>query len=100
MAYAHIAHDCIIGNNCIIVNSVALGGHVTIGDFAIIGGGSLVHQFTKIGCHSMIAGGSIIRKDIPPLITSTHVSQAMMMLFLSIEVQNIWQHYRTVLYYI
>jgi len=68
MAYAHIAHDCIIGNNCIIVNSVSLGGHVKIGDFAIIGGLSAVHQFASIGKHSMVSGGSLVRKDVPPYV--------------------------------
>ena len=66
MAYSHIAHDCIIKDNCIIVNGVQIAGHVNIDDFAIIGGGSLIHQFTKVGCHSMIAGVAIVRKDIPP----------------------------------
>jgi UDP-N-acetylglucosamine acyltransferase len=68
MAYAHIAHDCIIGNNCIIVNSVSLGGHVEIGDFAIIGGLSAIHQFASIGKHSMVSGGSLVRKDVPPYV--------------------------------
>jgi len=66
MAYSHIAHDCIIGNNCVIVNGVQIAGHVNVNDYAIIGGGTLVHQFVKIGEHSMIAGGSLIRKDVPP----------------------------------
>ena len=66
MAYSHIAHDCEIKDNCVIVNSVQIAGHVLVEDFAIIGGGTLIHQFTKIGCHSMIAGGSIVRKDVPP----------------------------------
>ncbi len=68
MAAAHIAHDCIIGNNCIIVNGCLFGGHVEIGDWAIIGGLSAIQQFSKIGIHSFIAGGSLIRKDIPPYI--------------------------------
>jgi UDP-N-acetylglucosamine acyltransferase len=66
MAYAHIAHDCLIGKNCILANSVNLAGHVIIDDFAIIGGLSAVHQFVKIGAHVMISGGSLIRKDVPP----------------------------------
>ena len=68
MAYAHIAHDCEIGNNCIIVNSVALGGHVKIADFAIIGGLSAIHQFVSIGEHAMVSGGSLVRKDVPPYV--------------------------------
>ena len=68
MAYAHIAHDCIVGANCIIVNSVALGGHVSIGDYAIIGGLSAIHQFASVGKHAMVSGGSLVRKDVPPYV--------------------------------
>ncbi|PSL06228.1 acyl-ACP--UDP-N-acetylglucosamine O-acyltransferase [Cecembia rubra] len=66
MAYVHIAHDCIVGNNVIIANAVQVAGHVTIDDWAIIGGSSAIHQFVKIGMHSMISGGSLVRKDVPP----------------------------------
>lgn len=66
MAYAHVAHDCIIGDHVILVNTVQLGGHVHIGDWAIIGGTSAVHQFVTIGTHAMISGGSLVRKDVPP----------------------------------
>ena len=66
MAYVHVAHDCQIGNNVILVNSVQLGGHVQVDDFAIIAGSSAVHQFCKVGAHVMIAGGSLVRKDVPP----------------------------------
>tara|TARA_B100001758_G_scaffold235139_1_gene234947 strand:- start:300 stop:1079 length:780 start_codon:yes stop_codon:yes gene_type:complete len=66
MAYSHIAHDCIINDNCVIVNNVQIGGHVKIDNFAIIGGGTLIHQFSNIGAHAMVAGGSLVRKDIPP----------------------------------
>ncbi len=68
MAYVHIAHDCIIGNHCILVNSVQMAGHVLMDDFAIIGGTSALHQFTRIGTHAMVAGGSLVRKDVPPFI--------------------------------
>jgi UDP-N-acetylglucosamine acyltransferase len=68
MAYAHIAHDCYVGHNSIIVNNVALGGHVIIGEYAIIGGLTAVHQFVKIGDHTMISGGSLVRKDVPPFV--------------------------------
>ena len=68
MAYSHVAHDCIIGNHCIIANSVAIAGHVEVGDYVILGGLSAVHQFVKIGAHSMISGGTLIRKDIPPFV--------------------------------
>lgn len=66
MAYAHIGHDCIIGNNCILGNTVQLAGHVLIDDFAIFGGACAVQQFSKIGAHSYIGGGSLVRKDVPP----------------------------------
>ena len=66
MAAAHIAHDCIVGNNAIIVNGVLLGGHVTVGEYAILGGLSAIHQFIHIGDHAMISGGSLVRKDVPP----------------------------------
>ena len=68
MAYAHIAHDCVIADNSIIVNNVALGGHVDIGEYAIVGGLTAVHQFVKIGKHSIVSGGSLVRKDVPPYV--------------------------------
>ena len=68
MTGVHVAHDCIIGNNVILVNLVALGGHVEIDDWAILGGASNVHQFCKIGKHTMIAANSKIVQDIPPFI--------------------------------
>ncbi|MBW7839042.1 MAG: acyl-ACP--UDP-N-acetylglucosamine O-acyltransferase [Chitinophagaceae bacterium] len=68
MAYSHIAHDCVIGNHVIIANAVQLAGHVEIGDHASIGGLAAAIQFSKIGAHSYIAGGSEIIKDIPPFV--------------------------------
>ncbi len=64
MAYAHVAHDCQIGDHVILVNNVALAGHVEIGDWTIVGGLSAVHQFVKIGSHVMVGGGSLVEKDI------------------------------------
>jgi UDP-N-acetylglucosamine acyltransferase len=66
MAYAHVAHDCVIGNNVILVNSVNLAGHVEIDDFAILGGVLPVHQFVKIGAHCMIGGGFRVQQDVCP----------------------------------
>lgn len=66
MAYCHVAHDCILHDNIIMSNATQLAGEVEVDDFAIIGGGTLVHQFTHIGGHVMIQGGSKINKDIPP----------------------------------
>ena len=66
MAYTHVAHDCVIADNCILVNAVQLAGHVTIDEYAIVGGAAAVHQFVKIGAHTMVSGGSLVRKDVPP----------------------------------
>ncbi|MBI2793186.1 MAG: acyl-ACP--UDP-N-acetylglucosamine O-acyltransferase [Ignavibacteria bacterium] len=66
MAYSHVAHDCVVGNNVILANSVNLGGHVEVHDWGIVGGVSGIHQFTRIGAHSMIAGCSRIVQDVPP----------------------------------
>ncbi|HRF86333.1 MAG: acyl-ACP--UDP-N-acetylglucosamine O-acyltransferase [Muribaculaceae bacterium] len=68
MAYSHIAHDCIVGDNVIVANSSQLAGEVIVDNFAIIGGGTLVHQFCHIGAHVMIQGGALINKDIPPYV--------------------------------
>lgn len=66
MAYAHVAHDCIIGNNVIMANSVNLAGHVEVDDYAILGGVLPVHQFVKIGAHCMVGGGFRVQQDICP----------------------------------
>jgi len=68
MAYVHIAHDCVIGNQCILANGATLAGHITIDDYAIIGGLSAIHQFVHVGSHVMISGGSLIKKDVPPFV--------------------------------
>lgn len=68
MAYAHVAHDCVIGNNVILANSVQLAGHVEVGNYAIISGLSGAVQFTRIGAHTYIAGNTVIRKDVPPFV--------------------------------
>lgn len=70
MAYCHVAHDCLIGNNVIMSNATQLAGEVEIEDFAILSGGVLVHQFTRIGAHVMIQGGSKVAKDVPPYVTA------------------------------
>lgn len=66
MAYAHVAHDCRVGDSVIMANSVQLGGHVEIGDWAIIGGATVVHQFSKIGAHAMVGGGFRVTQDVVP----------------------------------
>ena len=66
MMATHVAHDCVIGNNVIMANNATLGGHVTVGDFAIIGGLAAVHQFVRIGPHSIIGGMSGVENDVIP----------------------------------
>ena len=68
MAYAHVAHDCILGSNIILANSVGMGGHCIFGDNVIIGGLTGIHQFTQIGAHAMVAFGVRVVKDIPPYV--------------------------------
>lgn len=68
MAYSHVAHDCDLKDNVILGNAVQLAGEVEIDDYAILSGGALVHQFSRIGSHVMIQGGSKIPKDIPPYV--------------------------------
>ena len=66
MAYVHIGHDCVFGNNIIVSNACQFAGEVEINDFAVVGGGSLVHQFTRVGSYAMIQGGTRFGKDVPP----------------------------------
>jgi len=68
MTYSHIAHDCVVGDNCIIANAVNLAGHVKIENNVVMGGLCAVKQFSTIGKYSMVSGGSLVRKDIPPFI--------------------------------
>ncbi|MFK8163815.1 MAG: acyl-ACP--UDP-N-acetylglucosamine O-acyltransferase [Lewinella sp.] len=68
MAYVHVAHDCILGDNIVIANNVNLAGHVILEDYVIIEGQVGVQQFVRIGKHSFIAGGSLVRKSVPPYI--------------------------------
>jgi len=68
MAYAHIAHDCVVGDHTILANNATLAGHVTVGDWVVIGGLSAVHQFCSVGPHAMAGGGSIVLRDIPPYV--------------------------------
>lgn len=66
MAYVHVAHDCVIGNNTVLANSLQLAGHVRIDDYARVGGLVGITQFTRIGQYAYIAADSVINKDIPP----------------------------------
>ena len=68
MAYSHIAHDCIVGDNCIFSNNSTLAGHITLGNHVILAGFVAVHQYCTIGDHAFVAGGSLVRKDVPPFV--------------------------------
>jgi len=68
MAYCHLAHDVFVGDHVIIANSGNIAGHVTIEDWVIIEGMVGVQQFVTIGQHAFVAGGSMVRKNIPPFI--------------------------------
>ena len=68
MAYVHVAHDCIVGNNVILGNVCTLAGEIVVDDFAILSGLVAVHQFVHVGAHVIISGGSLVRKDVPPFI--------------------------------
>jgi UDP-N-acetylglucosamine acyltransferase len=68
MAYSHIGHDTVVGNNCILANGVQVAGHCILEDYVIIGGLTPVHQFCKVGEHSMTGGGFRIVQDVPPFI--------------------------------
>ncbi len=66
MAYSHVAHDCLIGNNVVMSNAATLAGHITVEDKAILGGFVAVHQFSRIGRHAFIGGASAVPRDVPP----------------------------------
>lgn len=70
MAYSHLAHDCIVGNETIFANAASLAGHVEVGDYTTLGGFTSVHQFTRIGTQAFCGLGSVITQDIPPYSTA------------------------------
>jgi len=69
MAYTHVAHDVQLGSHCVLANGTTLAGHVSIGDWAVVGAFTGVHQFCRIGRHSMIGGYSVITQDVMPFAT-------------------------------
>ena len=69
MAYVHVAHDCVVGDDTILANCTQLAGHVEVGDFAILGGFSGIHQFCRIGAHALTGVGSVVLSDVPPYVT-------------------------------
>jgi UDP-N-acetylglucosamine acyltransferase len=64
----HLAHDCSVGNRTIFANNSQLAGHVHVGDWVILGGFTVVHQFVKLGAHSMTAMCSLLFADLPPYV--------------------------------
>jgi UDP-N-acetylglucosamine acyltransferase len=68
MAYVHLAHDCVVGNHTIFANNSQLAGHVEVGDWVILGGFTVVHQFVKLGAHSMTAMCTLLFADLPPFV--------------------------------
>ena len=68
MSYAHVAHDCTVGNNCILVSYVGIAGETDVDDWATIGGSTVAHQFSRVGKHAFVGGGSKINKDVPPYV--------------------------------
>ena len=94
MAYCHIAHDCVLGNNVIMSNTVQLAGEVEVGDWAVIGGGALVHQFTKIGPHVMVQGGTLVNKDIPPYVMAGRYPMSYRRGFTNDQINGIQDIYR------
>lgn len=68
MAYTHVAHDAIVGDHCVLANCANLAGHVTIEDWVILEGVVAIQQFVRIGKHAFVAGGSLVRKNIPPYV--------------------------------
>ena len=68
MAYSHIAHDCLVGDDTVFANGASLAGHVVVEDQATLGGFALVHQFCRVGQHGFLAVGAVALKDVPPFV--------------------------------
>ncbi|NNJ96550.1 MAG: acyl-ACP--UDP-N-acetylglucosamine O-acyltransferase [Gammaproteobacteria bacterium] len=69
MAYVHVAHDCVLGNNIILANNATLAGHVVVEDYAILGGFTAVHQFTRLGSHCFTGFATALDRDVLPYFT-------------------------------
>lgn len=105
MAYVHIAHDCIIGNDNIFANNASLAGHVLVDDHVILGGFTLVSQFNEIGAHAFSAMGSVISRNVPPyVLVSGHMAEPVGINieglkrrgFTEVQIRNIRQAYKLV----
>ncbi len=104
MAYAHVAHDCIVGDKVVMANCATLGGHVQVGDWVIMGGFSGVHQHTKVGAHCFIANNAAVTRDVPPYVMtvgqpakphSVNSEGLKRRGFDSVQIRNIRRAYRT-----
>ena len=71
MAYVHVAHDCQVGNHTVFANNAQLAGHVHVGDYAILGGFTGVHQFCRVGAHSITGVGTVVLQDVPPFVMAS-----------------------------
>jgi UDP-N-acetylglucosamine acyltransferase len=76
MAYAHIAHDCVVGDHAMLANAATLAGHATVEEYAVVGAFSAVHQFTRVGAHAYIGGGTIITRDVLPFSRTSAAREA------------------------
>ena len=76
MAYAHVAHDCVIGDHCILANAATLAGHVTVEEWAVVGALCPVHQYVRVGTHAYIGGGSTITRDVLPFSKTSDAREA------------------------
>ena len=103
MAYVHIAHDCLVGDNNIFANNASLAGHVLIEDYVILGGFTLVSQFNYLGSHAFSAMGSVISRNIPPyVLVSGHMARPVGVNveglkrrnFSEVQIRNIRQAYK------
>jgi UDP-N-acetylglucosamine acyltransferase len=73
MAYVHVAHDCVVGNNTTLANNTTMAGHVELGDWVTVGGLTGIHQFVKIGAHAMVGFQSAVSQDVPPFVTAAAI---------------------------
>jgi UDP-N-acetylglucosamine acyltransferase len=105
MAYCHVAHDCIVGNNTIFANNASIAGHVRVADYAILGGFTAVHQFCRIGAHAMASMFSYLTKDVPAYVTVSgrpaeargiNAEGLKRRNFTPVEIRNIREAYRLV----
>ena len=70
LAYTHVAHDCVVGNNTVFSNNAQIAGHVHIGDWVVLGAFSGVHQFGRVGVHAMLGAAAVVLQDVPPFVTA------------------------------